>query len=379
MRRAVAVVGTAVLVAVALPARAQQVPQPQQSQQAQQSVVTAEVIRPVQGDVTSGVVRLKGRGSSPAGIKKVTISVDEKVMAVTEPGDFQQRAIAAYQWSSYFLPEASKIAPNRDYTVTVEAVSNGDQVDQASITIALDNQPVAPRGVKAAVKSDTVRLEWAPNPEPDLLGYAVERDSGKGFKEIERTRKPAFSEELAAGRYAYRVVAVRARARSKGVVTSPPSKPAGAVISPPPPPKSGGPLGGARGVPNKIGGAGALSNFFGGSPKAPNPRLPGAPKPKAPPTTRAARPPKTPEDNRHEEWGRYKRKLPYELEEAEPETHATGMTRIFDEVVPPDGARWVLIGGALLLLALFAAVMARRVKVPKGPPTSAETAGSTPA
>lgn len=382
MRRPLAVMGAAGLVLAALPAQAQQVPQPQQSQQSQK-VVTAEVVRPAEGDVVSGGVRIGGRGSSAAGVKSVTISIDRQVVAVAEPADLQQKVLAAYEWDSYFLPEASKIARNRAYTVTVEAVSTGDQVDRASAIVVVDNPPVAPTDVRASVKGQTVSLGWDPNPEPDLLGYAIERDSGKGFKEIDRTRRTGFSEDLVPGSYAYRVVAVRSSAGPDAAVTSPPSDPEAAVVSAPPPPKEedGGALGGARGAPSKIGGAPALGNFFGGGSRgAQNPGLPSAPKPKVPSQAnlKAPRPPKAAQDNRHEEWGKYKRKLPYEIEEAEPETHSTGMTRILDEVIPPDGARWVLIGVALVLVALVIAVMARRVKVPKAAP-AAEPGTPSPA
>ena len=374
MRRSLVVAGAVAGLIAALPARAQQVPQPQQSRQPQQTqkVVTAEVVRPADKEVVSGLTRLQGRGSSPAGIKKLVLSFDDETVATTEPQDFQQKVTSAYEWDTYFLPESSKIARNGEYVVTVDAVSNGDQTDRATATVVLDNPPIAPDRLRASVEDNKVSLVWAANPEPDVLGYSIERSAGKGFKEVGRTRKPTFSEALTPGRYAYRVLAVRGSGASKDALVSAPSKAMPAVISAPPPPSGGG--------GSNDGGAGSLKNFFGTVREAPDPRLPAAPfgkdRTKPPKTPKTA---EAPTDNRREEWGEYKRTLPYELEEAAPETHSTGMTRILEEVIPPDGARWVIFGGVLLLIAGAVAVMARRVKVPKGPQPEAKTPDPTAA
>ncbi len=373
MRRAFAPLAVVACLLVALPAHAQQIPQPQQTPQQEQKLVTAELVRPVAADVLSGVVVLKGRGSSPAGVKKVAISIDGKTVAVVEPEELQQKVMVTYEWDTYLIPGTSKIAPNGEHTITVEAVSTGDQTDQQSIQLVADNAPVVPSRVRAVVRGTTASLSWAPNPEPDLLGYIVERNSGKGFRESARTRRPKYSEELAPGRYSYRVFAVRGSTNSDGAVASAPSQLAGAVVTAPPLPSGGaaGKTGAAGGGAGRAAGVGSIGKFFGPSGNAPRaPGLPSAPRPKEPP--KPPKPPKVadvPEDNRREEWGKYKRTLPYDLDEvdeqAEPSGVPASVTRVLDSIVPPDGARWVLLGGVLLVIAVVVAVMARRIKVPK--------------
>jgi hypothetical protein len=363
MSRMVVVAAIAACLLGPVPAGAQETQSQQTPPAGSQKVVTAEVIRPSDGDALSGVVKIEGRGSSALGVERVTVSIGSRTVSATTPEDLSLDVTATYRWASYRLPESVKITPNGDYKITVDALSYGDHTEEASATVVVNNPPVPPSGLEATVKSRVVSLTWAPNPEPDVLGYIVKRYSAGGLEEVSRITRPSFSEQLEPGAYGFRIMAVRASATGRKRLSSAPSRRAAVVV--PAPRSSPGPVG--RGA---LPAAEAIRRYFGSTKKgfAREPALPSGPRrpslPRAPATVPRA-PRARANDDRHEEWGKYRRTLPYELEEAEPETGSTGVTRVLDEIVPPDGARWLVMGGALLLVAVFVALLARRIDVPK--------------
>jgi len=110
--------------------------------------------------------------------------------------------------------------------------------------------PDRPAGVKAAAENGQVKLSWEPNPEPDLLGYRVQRAKGSSAAFEPAGEAPGHSfTDLATGQggeFRYQVAAVRQGARSQETVSSEPSVPVtvktgtltlgqdGGLASPPP-------------------------------------------------------------------------------------------------------------------------------------------------
>jgi hypothetical protein len=88
--------------------------------------------------------------------------------------------------------------------------------------------PVRPAGVRAVPGpgKDTANISWNRNPEPDMLGYVVQRARGSGpFEQIGETAEPSFRDGAAGGAgNRYRVIAVR-----RGPHGPIPSEPSAAV------------------------------------------------------------------------------------------------------------------------------------------------------
>ena len=123
-------------------------------------------------------------------------------------------------WS--FTPQP---AANGRYTVTVVATttqSGATVSDQttASRSFVLDVPPATPTGVKATADAAqrTAHITWAPNTEPDLVGYEVVRagpgptDTGKVLAGVVAPQTDYTDTQVAtepAGTYRYTVAAVR--------------------------------------------------------------------------------------------------------------------------------------------------------------------------
>ena len=123
-------------------------------------------------------------------------------------------------WS--FTPQP---AANGRYTVTVVATTtqSGASVNDqttASRSFVLDVPPATPTGVKATADTAqrTAHVTWAPNSEPDLVGYEVVRagpgptDTGKVLAGVVAPQTDYTDNEVAtepAGTYRYTVAAVR--------------------------------------------------------------------------------------------------------------------------------------------------------------------------
>ncbi len=77
------------------------------------------------------------------------------------------------------------IAEGREYFYFLRTVGEADQRSNPSDTISFFvpdmTPPARPRGVRAVADTGTIRIMWQPAPEPDLLGYMVERASDDDF------------------------------------------------------------------------------------------------------------------------------------------------------------------------------------------------------
>ena len=129
--------------------------------------------------------------------------------------------VCTYTWPSDL--EVNGFVPNGTYTVTATArdcVLVGVQCSGSATatpqTIAVANPPAAPTGVTAApgATPGTVTISWAPNPEPDIVGYQVFRGDGSFACEV--AYQPPAPKKYSCtdappkdGSYTYKVVAHR--------------------------------------------------------------------------------------------------------------------------------------------------------------------------
>jgi hypothetical protein len=80
--------------------------------------------------------------------------------------------------------------------------------------------PTAPADVTAGRDGGEVRLGWKKAPEPDIVGYRVERSSGAGFTEIATTSEASHVDQPGPGAHTYRVVSLRADGRGGTLETA---------------------------------------------------------------------------------------------------------------------------------------------------------------
>ena len=171
---------------------------------------------------------------------------------------------------------------NGTYTAQATARGRNNVLDQdtspkhGSATFVIDAPPQQPTGVTTTVDQDTrvVTVSWAPNPEPDLIGYEVQKQAPDGtWVQYAVTAEQAVSDESTAysgGTHRYRVVALRRAANPQFANASPHSETSAEVPAPPPgtpPPPEGG-SGGGTGGGNTGAGNGQAGGGAGGSNQA---------------------------------------------------------------------------------------------------------------
>lgn len=174
---------------------------------------------------------------------------------------------------------------NGNYTVTVRASgedqpfdTNGSESAETSSNFAIEAPPSTPRDVSVRADPDSreVDVTWKANPEPDLIGYQVQRSvdesewgvAGESDESFFRDARSAYG----GGTYSYRVVAVRAGASPDSGVASAPSEAATTTVPDPPggstdePGESPGePDTGPSGDGSNTGGSGGSGTSGGGS------------------------------------------------------------------------------------------------------------------
>ena len=161
---------------------------------------------------------------------------------------------------SYRITQPVSFPYNGQYEVKVTAGGRNNFLDGNTApvtdgtTFTIDANPRVPTGVNASADSKTrvVTVAWAPNPEPDRVGYVVQKQgSGGGWSDFAATDKTSITDESTAkagGTYNYRVRAVRHSARPNELNQSEPSAPRAAGVPPPPaPPPTTAPAGGEEG------------------------------------------------------------------------------------------------------------------------------------
>jgi hypothetical protein len=317
-----------------------------------QRTAGARVDAPAEGSVLTGTVEVRAAGESVAGVKRVEILVNSWSVAVKEPDDFARQVHAGYSWDTTRWVSDGSPAPNGNHTITVQVTSLDGDTDKASVGVLVDNAPQVPAGLEARADGSRVTVSWEPNPEPDVLGYVVERDEGSGFVEIGTSTAAKVSQNLVPGGYSYRVTAVRSSPSSEDGISSDPSpavdvkvaaSAAGGTGAVTDLGRGGGLRGGRGGLGGDAGsGLGALlsnSTLPGRRGLPPIPSPPGIP------------------------WGDYEEKLPYG-KDAVPPPGSSALTSARRQgggtLLPADGLRWVAAGLLLMTCAGLALVTAAR-------------------
>ncbi len=168
-------------------------------------VISVSFSAPSGGEITNAALSLySARGDSS----------DDRSFPDINQGSF------SHTWSTF---EPGMLDYNGEYRIRAEATAtdgavdtNGPETTVRTRSFYLAVPPVAPADVEASFNDSkrTVAVSWTGNPEPDLLGYIVQRKSESGsfsnLAEIEpgTTTYTDDVEELA-GDYAYRIVALR--------------------------------------------------------------------------------------------------------------------------------------------------------------------------
>lgn len=306
------------------------------------------------GAIIEGTVPFEVAASSAAGIKKLEVSISDATIGLVEPNNWKQNVDLAYEWTTTQIATSTAIAPNGEYGVKARAVANGGASKEALVRVIVDNPAAIPTGLESVSTGKSIALEWDANPEPDILGYEVQRGDGTTFATIAQTTDTFYEDVPEPGTYSYRVIAVRnSAARSTGR-PSLPTDPVQATIAAAAQrggkgATSGGALGASRArgfkvkdstfAPRGLPGGAALPGGIG---QLGLPELPDAPM----------------------EWGAFDKKLPYELPDGGVPLAASD--RAEDpvwKVIPADGMRWLGAGALLLIIAAGLRVAATRIEV----------------
>ena len=317
------------------------------------------------GAVLEGTLALRATGSSPAGIKRIQISINDQVVESAEPSGVKQSAEIDHAWVTTLEVDSNELASNGEYVVTATAIANGDADAVTTNRVIVDNPAAAPTGLSATVGAKGVTLSWEPNPEPDLLGYEVERAVEGDFVALGQTRETSVVDPVGPGTYSYRVTAIRSSAARS---TGRPSEPSTEVVV--------SIQGSAAGSPSRGGLQGAdglrpARGFeVGDGVIAPQGLPSGAALPGAVglPALPAA----------GEGWGTYEEELPYDIPEGGIPLAAErpGGRGSPWKLIPADGLRWVAAGALLLALATLLRLFAQRLDAIAGPPPLSRPARS---
>lgn len=314
-------------------------------------------------EVVRATVPLKANASSTTGIRRLTMSIDGDVVADIAPQSVRQKTEANYEWDTTRYITSDQPARNRIYEINVRAVSNGGAEDEMTAKVIVDNAPSTPSGLRASAEGNKVSLSWDANPEPDIIGYRVERFYGNDYIAAAVVEGTSFTEEREPGQYSYRIVALRHSERSSNGVASAPGAPTTATIAAPRGSR-GKSAGTVRVRTSRRGKNGAIVTRRIGAGGLPSgAALPSRPGLSGLPDAPAAIP-----------WGSYKKRLPYKLPkggiplEAAP---ARSTVREVWNVVPPDGLRWVALGLFILMLAAMSRFWAWRLQM-VAPPAKIE-------
>lgn len=321
--------------------------------------ITVNVKGIQRGTIVEGTVPFQVAASSAAGIKKLEVSISNTTVGLIEPNNWKQNVDLAYDWTTTQVAASTAIAPNGEYVVEARAVANGGASKESLVRVVVDNPAATPTGLEAAATDNSVALEWDANPEPDILGYEVQRGDGTVFTTIATTTETFYEDVTEPGTYSYRVIAVRnSAARSTGRPSLPTGSVEATIKAAAQRGGKAGTGGGALGATRTRGfkvkdstfaprGLPAGAALPGGIGQVGLPDLPDAPL----------------------EWGTFDKKLPYELPDGGVPIAASdpGSDPVW-QVIPADGMRWVGAGALLLIIAAGLRVAAKRIEVADAPP-----------
>jgi hypothetical protein len=182
-----------------------------------------------------------------------------------------------FNWDSSSM--SSNTPHNGKYTLFASAQTIVGDSLQKNNDININNPPLAPSGVNMTMQSEVPHISWAPNSEPDLLGYQVQRSADSGSYVTIATKQTTVFDDSNAPKGAnlrYRIVASRYSPVSSAILSVPSAETAATYITPPAPAPVPGPATVPAPAPVVIAPAAA--------PKAPPITLPAAVAPQITPT-----------------------------------------------------------------------------------------------
>jgi hypothetical protein len=298
------------------------------------------------GSILEGTIAFSAAASSAAGIEKLELWINDQMVDSLEPDNVRQNVDLPYSWITSMIPETADLAPNGEYAVTARAIANGGADATTVAKVVVDNPAATPVGVGVAETPSGVRLTWEPNPEPDLLGYQIERSSGAGWELLTQTIETTILDPVEDGEYSYRVIAVRSSAaRSTGRPSLPSEAVSISLVA-----------AGSAGEGSVTGRGADLAQrnqaFITAGLPAPA-GLPGAP---ALPGS----------GGRGQKLGSYQRRLPYPEGGVPLSAEQRGDSGW--DLMPADGLRWVAAGSLLIALAALLRLVAKRLEAVAAPP-----------
>lgn len=350
---------------------------------------SANLIGVSNGMTVTGTVPLTASATANAGanVRSLEITIDGTRVAFESYDGLKESASIGYHWNT-------RAGRNSEFTVRVNATFSGGGSAGDSANVKVANEAVSPSGVSARYDGNAVVVSWNPNPEPDISGYRVERDSGGGWGAIGTVYSTSIADQPGPGSHSYRVIAVRqspagdrSSAPSAAVSEVVPAAAAGSGSG------SGGGGGSSGGGGYFQGGGGGKQGFVKGAGKNGLPGYNGK-KGKAfgkfgaagspwslgfagsrmigaiglprltLPTSAGALSPAAQKDI---DWGSFEENLPYDLDaqgQAFPSEFLGGRGRaaINDfTIIPPDGLRWVAAGALFLVGAAMLRFLERRM------------------
>lgn len=155
------------------------------------------------GQAITGSVNVHGSINAGAGnnVRHIELQVNGSVVRSQDFSGVRSSGSVDYGWSTNGLRNGEYVAKARGNCVSGS--------DESSVRVYVDNAPSTPSGVSASNNGGTITVSWNGNPEPDITGYRVERDSGGGFQSIGTVGGTSMTDSPGAGSHSYRVVAIR--------------------------------------------------------------------------------------------------------------------------------------------------------------------------
>jgi hypothetical protein len=196
-------------------------------------------LRDPQGTITSVRITITSKDHSGASPEPFSATVNNSAS-----GQSGQSGQSNWTFSGT-VPSSSSLAWNGPYQVVVTATEDDSGTPHSGtspqVNFAEGVAPQVPSGVSAAKDADgrAVTVSWQANPEPDILGYEVQRASVNGSDWSTVSPSPRVSDtnfrdsSVQSGtNYQYHVIAVRSGAQQGQTINSSPSASASTVTPP---------------------------------------------------------------------------------------------------------------------------------------------------
>jgi hypothetical protein len=215
------------------------------------NTLTVAITAPGDGDVLQAPAAITVQASMRGGrVDDLSVSVSpNRGQPVPAPQTVQgqNRSTVTDTWHP-------ALPANGIYTINATARSTETPIDldgqqsaaAVPVTFSLEVPPAPVAGLKAVVDEPnrTVKLTWAKNTEPDMVGYSVRRKDGNAFVTLTTQAGTSYTDTLGsrpAATYQYQVIAGRRGAANDAFVVAAPTATSAKVTSEPPTPSTSTP------------------------------------------------------------------------------------------------------------------------------------------